>query len=58
MSSNSPFKARLSEQTAFESSEDAFTYNDRAAENAVLRKVDWHILPIITFIYMLSVIDR
>lgn len=58
MSSNSPLKSPLSEQTAFASSEDTFTNNDRAAENAVLRKVDWHILPIITFIYMLSVIDR
>ncbi|KAL8955323.1 MAG: hypothetical protein Q9193_006783 [Seirophora villosa] len=56
--SNSPFKSRLSEHTAFESSEQAFTNSDRAAENAVLRKVDWHMLPIITFIYMLSVIDR
>ncbi|KAL9010714.1 MAG: hypothetical protein Q9173_004384 [Seirophora scorigena] len=59
MSCNSPDKSRLSEQaTNLESSEEAFTNSDRAAENAVVRKVDWHILPIITFIYMLSVIDR
>ncbi len=48
----------LSEQTTVEGSEQASANGDRAAEKAVLRRVDWHILPLITLIYMLAFLDR
>ncbi|KAI4227926.1 MAG: hypothetical protein LQ349_006632 [Xanthoria aureola] len=58
MSLKSPDISRSSEQTTVEGSEQASTNGDRAAEKAVLRKVDWHILPLITLIYMLAFLDR
>lgn len=58
MSLKSPDMSPLSEQSTVEGSEQASTNGDRAAERAVLRKVDWHILPLITLIYMLAFLDR
>lgn len=58
MKSYSPDKSPFSEQTAVERTEEPFPAGDRAAEKAVLRRVDWHILPLITLIYMLAFLDR
>ncbi|KAL8900629.1 MAG: hypothetical protein Q9192_000973 [Flavoplaca navasiana] len=38
--------------------DEALTTVDKAAEKIVLRKLDWHILPLITLIYTLAFLDR
>lgn len=58
MESKTTATSPFSEQTTVESTEEPLTDSDRAAEKAVLRRVDWHILPLITLIYMLAFLDR
>lgn len=58
MSLEDPGLSAFSEKTPVKNSEQASTNDDRAAEKAVLRRVDWHILPLITLIYMLAFLDR
>ncbi|KAL8867817.1 MAG: hypothetical protein Q9198_008382, partial [Flavoplaca austrocitrina] len=41
-----------------ENADEALTTVDKAAEKIVLRKLDWHILPLITLIYTLAFLDR
>ncbi|KAL8883074.1 MAG: hypothetical protein Q9198_000019 [Flavoplaca austrocitrina] len=41
-----------------ENTDEALTTVDKAAEKIVLRKLDWHILPLITLIYTLAFLDR
>lgn len=48
----------IGEPRAFEESEDDSLNFDLAAERRALRKVDWHILPMIFLLYMFSFIDR
>ncbi|KAL8927090.1 MAG: hypothetical protein Q9172_001512 [Xanthocarpia lactea] len=38
--------------------DEALTTVNKAAEKVVLRKLDWHILPLITLIYILAFLDR
>ncbi len=38
--------------------DEALTTVDKAAEKVVLRKLDWHILPLIILIYTLAFLDR
>lgn len=38
--------------------EDDSTVSNAVAERKALRNVDWHVLPIISLYYIISVIDR
>ena len=47
------------EQLGGEQSDESSTHSDTtAAENEVLRKVDWHILPMVFLYYLISFLDR
>ena len=48
-----PAEKRVAEEV-----EDSSTHSDAAAESVVLRKVDWHILPMVFLVYMISFLDR
>ena len=50
--------ARLSQEAESDSTDDTSTVYDVAAEKRALRKVDWHIVPLIFLIYMFSFLDR
>ncbi|KAI4249767.1 MAG: hypothetical protein L6R40_000556 [Gallowayella cf. fulva] len=58
MSSTSLEKHRSSDKAIGETFEEASTNSDTAAEKAVLRRVDRHILPFIALIYLFSFLDR
>lgn len=49
---------RASEKRAVDGSEEGSPNSDLAAEGVALRKVDWHILPVIFLYYMFSFLDR
>ena len=51
-------KDQPGEKRVTEEVEDSSTYSDAAAESVVLRKVDWHILPMVFLYYMISFLDR
>ncbi|KAL8715427.1 MAG: hypothetical protein Q9220_000761 [cf. Caloplaca sp. 1 TL-2023] len=50
------FQAR--DQTISQIFEESSTNSDFSAEKAALRQVDWHILPLISLIYLVSFLDR
>ena len=58
MPSSGSDNGRSSEKRALKGSEDTATPDDTAAERIALRKVDWHILPVIFLYYMISFLDR
>jgi hypothetical protein len=64
MSSNRPTKSSKPEQFHVEmpsTAEDGCieeTSFDKEAENRLLRKLDWHIVPILWLIFMLAFLDR
>ena len=49
---------KLSEKRVTEEAEESSIRSDAAAESVVLRKVDWHILPLVFLYYMISFLDR
>ena len=51
-------KDRPGAERVTKESEDSSTHGDAAAESVVLRKVDWHILPMVFLYYMISFLDR
>ena len=51
-------KDQPGEKRVTEEVEDSSTHSDAAAESVVLRKVDWHILPMVFLYYMISFLDR
>ncbi|KAL9034516.1 MAG: hypothetical protein Q9180_005362, partial [Flavoplaca navasiana] len=58
MASTRSHKSPLSgESISDEIADEALTTVDKAAEKVVLRKLDWHILPLITLIYTLAFLD-
>ena len=46
------------EKTEFDESENGSDNANVAAERAALRKVDWHVLPMVFLLYMVSFLDR
>ena len=53
-----PGKNGASEDRHLEEWEVGSTISDPTAESVALRKVDWHILPLIFLLYMFSFLDR
>ena len=51
-------KDKPGEERVTEESENSSIHSDAAAEKQVLRKVDWHILPMVFLYYMISFLDR
>lgn len=49
---------RPNEKTKIDASENDSENCDGAAERAALRKVDWHVLPMVFLLYMVSFLDR
>lgn len=49
---------RPDEKTELDGSENSSDDATVAAERAALRKLDWHILPMIFLLYMVSFLDR
>ena len=49
---------RPDEKTEHDDSENDSENSDGAAERAALRKVDWHVLPMVFLLYMVSFLDR
>lgn len=49
---------RSSEKEVLEESKAGSTDGEVAAEHVALRKVDWHVLPMVFLFYMVSFLDR
>ena len=58
MSSNDSEDSKDSDENVAQEPEESSTTTDAAAEKEALRKVDWHVLPIIFLLYLVSFLDR